>query len=256
MIIWSFAKHAFMMFWYPYVGMLNRIWPSIVVGGKRLVIFPGVYKPLENEHACVDYCRAGDMVLDLGCGSGVGAVFCAPKARELLAVDISPSAVQNTAENCRLHGIHNVTVKQSDMFSNVEGKFDLILANPPYLEAEFANKDRQFATSKRYLPVLFSKVGDYMARDGLLVIQYPIWFRGLIGRLASEHGMRVLEVRRMPLKSPSLLLLSLAYMQFGFRSAFYLLQQTPATQATMHSSSDVRWQAAEQAVSSKEPALT
>ena len=231
MKIWSFAKTAFMHFWYPYVRMLNLIWPSITVQGKRLVIFPGVYKPLENEYACADYCRAGDKVLDLGCGSGVGAVFCAPKARELLAVDISPSAVQNTAENCRLNGISNVTVKQSDMFSGVEGRFDLILANPPYLEAEFDNKERQFATSTRYLPVLFSKVGEHLARDGLLLIQYPIWFRGLIERLAAAHGMKVLEVRRMPLKSPSLLLLSLLYMQFGFRSAFYLLQQTPATQA-------------------------
>ncbi len=256
MIIWSFAKHAFMMFWYPYVGMLNRLWPSITVGGKHLVIFPGVYKPLENEHACADYCRAGDKVLDLGCGSGVGAVFCAPKARELLAVDISPAAVQNTAENCRRHGFSNVTVKQSDMFSNVEGKFDLILANPPYLEAEFTNKDRQFATSKRYLPVLFSQVGEYLAADGLLVIQYPIWFRGLIGRLAAEHGMKVLEVRRMPLKSPSLLLLSLAYMQFGFRSAFYLLQLTPAAQAATLVPSDASWQTSGQGVSVKEHALT
>jgi release factor glutamine methyltransferase len=234
MIVWSLAKHAFMTFWYPYVRMLNLIWPSITTEGKRLVIFPGVYKPLENEYACADYCRPGDKVLDLGCGSGVGAVFCAPKARELLAVDISPSAVKNTAENCRRNGIGNVTVRQSDMFASVEGKFDLILANPPYLEAEFEDKDRQFATSKRYLPVLFSQVGQYLARDGLLLIQYPIWFRGLIARLASAHGMRLLEVRRMPAKSPSLFLLSLLYMQVGFRSAFYVLQLTPAGHAATH----------------------
>jgi methylase of polypeptide subunit release factors len=230
MIIWSLAKRAFMAFWYPYVRMLNSVWPSITVQGKRLVIYPGVYKPLENEYACADYCRPGDKVLDLGCGSGVGAVFCAPKARELLAVDISPSAVKNTMENCRLNGIANVSVKQSDMFSGVEGKFDLILANPPYLEADFENPERQFATSTRYLPILFSEVGEYLARDGLLLIQYPIWFRRMIERLASEHGMRLLEVRRMPSKSLSLFLLSLLYMQVGFRSAFYLVQPLPAKQ--------------------------
>jgi release factor glutamine methyltransferase len=231
MIIWSFAKRAFMAFWYPYVGMLNSIWPSITIEGKRLVIYPGVYKPLENEHACADYCREGDKVLDLGCGSGVGAVFCAPKVRELLAVDISPSAIKNTVENCRLNGLGNVAVRQSDMFSGVEGKFDLILANPPYLEAEFENPERQFATSTRYLPILFSQVGEHLAGDGRLLIQYPMWFRGLIERLAAAHGMKVLAVRRMPSKSPSLLLLSLLYMQFGFRSAFYLLQPASASQA-------------------------
>src|ERR1700744_2143346 len=162
MQIWSFAKHAFMTFWYRYVKALNVILPSIVVQGKRIVVFPDVYKPLENEYACADYCRAGDKVLDLGCGSGVGAVFCAPKVRELLAVDISPSAVANTAENCKLNGLSNVAVKQSDMFSRVEGKFDLILANPPYLEAEFENPERQFATSTRYLPILFSQVGEHL----------------------------------------------------------------------------------------------
>lgn len=170
MTIWSFAKRAFMKFWYPYVRTLNSIWPSISIRGKRLVIFPDVYKPLENEFACADFCREGDRVLDLGCGSGVGAVFCAPKVRELVAVDISRSAVRNTEENCRLSGLNNVTVKQSDMFSNVEGKFDLILANPPYIETEFENEAEQFATSVRYLPTLFAQVGTYLAQDGRLLI--------------------------------------------------------------------------------------
>ena len=229
MKIWLFAKRAFMTFWYPYVRMLNSIWPSITIQGKRLVVFPDVYKPLENEHACAEYCREGDKVLDLGCGSGVAAVFCAPKVRELLAVDISPSAVRNTEENCRLNKLSNVVVKQSDMFSFVEGKFDLILANPPYIEAEFEKKEEQFATSTRYLPILFSQVGKHLAADGRLLIQYPIWFRGMIERLASAHGMKLLAVRRLPLKSPAHFLLSLLYMQVGFRSAYYLLQPTPGS---------------------------
>jgi release factor glutamine methyltransferase len=232
MKIWSVAKHAFMTFWYPYVRALNVILPSIVVQGKRIVVFPDVYKPLENEYACADYCRQGDKVLDLGCGSGVGAVFCAPKASELLAVDINPSAVKNTEENCRLNGVKNVVVKQSDMFSSVDGKFDLILANPPYLEADFKDQDKQFATSVRYLPMLFAQVGEHLADDGRLLIQYPMWFRGMIERLGAERGLKLVEVKRMPLKSPALLLLSLLYMQFGFRSAFYLMEPVRKPAAT------------------------
>jgi release factor glutamine methyltransferase len=233
MKIWSIAKHAFMTFWYPYVRTLNVIWPSITIQGKRLVVFPDVYKPLENEYACADYCREGDRMLDLGCGSGVGAVFCASKVRELVAVDISPSAVKNTEENCRLNGLSNVAVRQSDMFSGVEGKFDLILANPPYIEAEFENETEQFATSVRYLPALFSQVGQHLADDGRLLIQFPIWFRGRIEKLASGQGLKVVAVRRLPLKSPGLFLLSLLYMQVGFRSAFYLLQPMPNRSPTM-----------------------
>ena len=105
MKIWSFAKRKFMAFWYPYVRLLNSTWPSITIAGKRLVVSPEVYKPLENEHACADYCRPGDRVLDLGCGSGVCTVFTAPRAREVLAVDISPAAVRNTRENCDRFGL-------------------------------------------------------------------------------------------------------------------------------------------------------
>lgn len=192
--------------------------------GKRLTILPGVYKPLENEHACAEYCREGDRVLDLGCGSGVGTVFVAPKAREVMAVDISALAVKNTEENCRLHGLKNVTVRQSDMFSHVEGKFDLILANPPYIAEQFENEEEQFATSTRYLPALFAHAGEHLADHGRILMQFPMWFRKRIERLASQHGFKVVAVRRMPSKSPGLMLLSLLYMQVGFRSAFYLLE--------------------------------
>jgi methylase of polypeptide subunit release factors len=213
-----------MTFWYWYVRQLNSLWPSITVEGKTLVIFPSVYKPLENEHACVDYCRPGDRVLDLGCGSGVCTVFASGVAGEVLAVDVSPAAIENTKENCRRFGRQNVTVKSSDMFGNVDGRFDLILANPPYIEAEFANNEEQFATSTRYLPVLFAEAGKHLEKDGRLLIQYPAWFGGLIKRLAARHGFEVIKVERLPLKSLQLTLLSLAYMQVGWRSTLFLLK--------------------------------
>jgi release factor glutamine methyltransferase len=57
-------------------------------------------------------------------------------------------------------------------------------------------------------------------------------FRGRIERLGAEQGLKLMQVRRVPLKSPALLLLSLLYMQFGFRSAFYLLQPVRKAEAT------------------------
>lgn len=227
MLAWSLFKRAVMSVWYPYVRALNRLWPSITLEGKQLTIFPSVYKPLENEPACADYCQVGDRVLDLGCGSGVGAVFCAPKAREVLAVDISPAAVKNAEENCRRFGLSNVTVLRSDMFARVDGVFDLILANPPYIAADFKNEEEQFATSVRYLPALFAGVGAHLAKDGRLLVQFPIWFRGRIEKLAARHGLRVVAVQRLPRKSLHLSLLSLAYLQVGFRSAHFVIVQEP-----------------------------
>lgn len=221
------AKRAFMKFWYSYVKTLNSLWPSITIQGKRLTISPDVYKPLENEQGCVEYCKEGDRVLDLGCGSGVCTVFCAPKVREVVAVDISLPAVRNTQENCKRHRLDNVTVMQSDMFAAVKGKFDLILANPPYVAVEFENEEEQFATSVRFLPALFAQAGKHLTKDGRLLVQFPIWFRGHLEKLGAAHGLELLSVRRTPPKSPGLFLLSLIYMQVGFRSAFYLFRVRP-----------------------------
>jgi release factor glutamine methyltransferase len=221
------AKHLFMAFWYLHVKTLNRLLPSITVQGKTLVIFPEVYKPLENEQVCAEYCHEGDRVLDLGCGSGVATMFCAPMAREVVAVDISLPAVRNTEMNCRLHKLKNVKVLLSDMFSGVEGRFDIILANPPYIDDEFEADQRQFATSRRYMPALFAHVSDYLADGGRLVIQSPSNARSRIERLSSEHGLELVSVRPLPAKNIGLWLLSLLYLQIGFKSALYLLRRSP-----------------------------
>jgi methylase of polypeptide subunit release factors len=225
---WTLYKRGLMSFWYWYVRKLNALWPSITVAGKSLTVYPGVYKPIENEQVAAAYCDADERVLDLGCGSGVCTVFAAERAREVVAVDISPTAVANTAENCRRHGLANVSVAESDMFANVEGAFDVILANPPYIAADFEDGEEQFATSVRFLPVLFAQAGGYLAPGGRLIVQFPLWFRGKIERLAAQHGFSVTEVRRMPAKPLDLQLLSLAYLQVGFRSSLFVIE--PKTQ--------------------------
>ena len=225
-------KHAFMAFWYSYVRTLNSLMPWITLQGKKLAILPEVYKPLENEHVCSEYCREGDRVLDLGCGSGVATIFCAPKAREVVAVDISLPAVRNTEQNCVLHGLKNVKVLQSDMFARVEGRFDLIVANVPYIDDEFEAEQQQFATSRRYMPTLFAEVHHYLSEDGRLLIQFPSKAQLRIESLSAEHGLELVSVRRLPGKSLALFLLSLLYMQVGFKSSLYLLQRRKSLAAS------------------------
>ncbi|MEJ5056635.1 MULTISPECIES: class I SAM-dependent methyltransferase [unclassified Pseudomonas] len=74
-------------------------------------------------------------VLDIGCGAGVGALIVA-RARhdaEVLAVDINPRALRLSAVNAELAGVNNVSFYHSDVLGSVEGQFDLIIANPPYM---------------------------------------------------------------------------------------------------------------------------
>ncbi|RON57828.1 methyltransferase [Pseudomonas frederiksbergensis] len=74
--------------------------------------------------------------VDIGCGTGAGAMLIAqanPQA-EVLAVDINPKALDFTRINAELAGLKNVTCHTSNVLNDVEGRFDLIVANPPYMK--------------------------------------------------------------------------------------------------------------------------
>ncbi|MFH0831091.1 MAG: peptide chain release factor N(5)-glutamine methyltransferase [Parcubacteria group bacterium] len=78
-------------------------------------------------------------VLDVGTGSGAIALAVAknaPQAR-VTAVDISSSALEIARTNAkRLKLGQRVGFKRSDLLSQVEGRYDLILANLPYLTTQ------------------------------------------------------------------------------------------------------------------------
>jgi SAM-dependent methyltransferase len=74
--------------------------------------------------------------VDIGCGSGAGALVIAracPEA-EVLAVDINPKALAFTQVNAQLNGLIKVRTVHSNILAGVEGQFDLIVANPPYMK--------------------------------------------------------------------------------------------------------------------------
>ncbi len=82
-----------------------------------------------------DYAR----VLDVGTGSGVIALCLATEmpSADVYAVDVSPDALSLSAQNSqRLNLCDRVHFSQSDLMANVEGSFDLIVANLPYIAAE------------------------------------------------------------------------------------------------------------------------
>lgn len=76
-------------------------------------------------------------ILDLGTGSG--AIILALKSffknSECLACDLSDKALSLALENVKLCNF-SVELKKSSWFENIDGKFDLIVSNPPYLTEE------------------------------------------------------------------------------------------------------------------------
>ena len=88
----------------------------------------------------IDDANAVEHVLELCTGSGCLAILAAcsfPNA-EIDAVDISKGAVAVAARNVSDHGLEaQVTLHRGDLYAPVAGKrYDLIIANPPYVDAE------------------------------------------------------------------------------------------------------------------------
>ena len=81
--------------------------------------------------------RHGARIVDMGCGAGPGglaAAQCAASAApRLVLADINPRALRFAAANAALAGRADVDFAQGDLFGAVDGAFDCIVANPPYL---------------------------------------------------------------------------------------------------------------------------
>ncbi|MEZ5166443.1 MAG: 50S ribosomal protein L11 methyltransferase [Acidimicrobiales bacterium] len=79
-----------------------------------------------------DHVRAGDRVIDLGCGSGVLSLAAALVGATVTAVDIDPAAIQATEANARANGVaHAITalVGSGSRAAAVEPAPDWIVAN-------------------------------------------------------------------------------------------------------------------------------
>lgn len=87
----------------------------------------------ETTSMCMEYVEEDDLngkyVLDIGCGSGILSILAKKLgASHVDACDIDPLAVESTLENSQINGV-KVKAFESNLFSKVDGKYDLIFAN-------------------------------------------------------------------------------------------------------------------------------
>lgn len=102
-------------------------------------------------------------VIDIGTGSGVLAVShkLERPQDEVIAVDISQSALEVAKLNARNLGA-DVSFYLSDMMTNVEGTFDLILSNPPYIsQSERSVMDESVIAFEPHIALFAEEEGLY-----------------------------------------------------------------------------------------------
>lgn len=98
---------------------------------------PEVYPPSEDSILFIESLdvRDGERILEIGCGSGVVSIHCARNGCVVTSGDINPRAVELTRKNASDNDVR-IDVVETDVYSNVEGRFDTILFNLPYLPVD------------------------------------------------------------------------------------------------------------------------
>ncbi len=154
--------------------------------GRTIVVPPQVQPITGMSHllgeAVLEEVRESDRVLDMGTGSGANAILAASEAAEVVAVDINPVALEAARDNAARNGVTDrIAVRHSDVFSNVEGEFDLIVFDPPF--RWFAPRDLLEAATTdenyRAMTTFFREARQHLAPDGRMLI-----FFGSSGDLA------------------------------------------------------------------------
>lgn len=164
--------------------------------GREFVVAPGVLIPrMDSETtvaAALEACPTPRRVLDCGVGSGALLLTVLAEAGggggEGVGIDRSEEALAIAARNASRHAMgHRATLLRRDWsrpgWADDLGRFDLILANPPYVEDDAAIEP----DVRRWEPegALFAGpegLDDYR----LLIPQLPA--------LLAENGVAVLEI--------------------------------------------------------------
>ena len=115
----------------------------------------------ELVEVAIGLTKAGDETLDLCTGSGAIAITLKLKSgANVTASDISAGALSLAKENADRLGA-DVKFVESDLFENIDGKFNLIVTNPPYIKT--GDIERLQREVKDYEPISALDGGE----DGL-----------------------------------------------------------------------------------------
>lgn len=112
--------------------------------GRDFKTSPAVLDPRPDTETLITLCLEylppdlEQTILDLGTGSGILAITLLAERplKRAVAADLSPAALAIASDNAKRWGVsRRISFTQSNWFENIEGTYDLIVSNPPYIPA-------------------------------------------------------------------------------------------------------------------------
>lgn len=145
-------------------------------------------------------------VLDIGTGSGCIACTLSEAGCEVSACDVSEKALSVAKENSKKL-YQKIDFVHSDLFSNIEGKFDLIISNPPYIpvgtelqkEVQYEPNIALFTTEStgcEFYKRIIEQGKNYLNKGGFIVFELGIGESEQVKTFFEESGYTNIVVEK------------------------------------------------------------
>ena len=128
----------------------SKVW----VGADAIIFNKYLKKILKN--------RVFDRGLEIGSGTGIVSITASKFTKKFEAIDYNERAVKYTELNILLNDVQKLSSTYSNMYKNVKGKFDLILAVPWFIELEKSGLEE--------VPFIFEGLDNFLNTDGVCLM--------------------------------------------------------------------------------------
>lgn len=191
------------------IGVADFMGEKFIVNENVLIPRPETEFLVEKTiEKAINY--SAPKILDIGSGSGCIGIMLAKRltGAEITSCDISENALTSAKENAlKLNA--KVKFIHSDIFSNIDGKFDIIVSNPPYIppkekqtiqkEVSFEPETALYTTDEKgieFYEKIISQAKNYLNNDGRVIFELGAGQAELVKKIFLDYNYEEIEITK------------------------------------------------------------